>query len=674
MPSLTTNLVKRVERLPKPTNASEAMQPLFEAVSNAIHSVQKKYGRDVARKGIIRVTVENTRGTQPLLATVEDNGVGLDDAHYLAFTTTDTDHKIEIGGKGVGRLLWLDCFESICVTSRHEQDGLLHEKSFDFRLSLSDQIQNLKDGISTSGISGTGVTVTFQGLRDNGYKAKFPRRAAYIFQHITSHFLPTFIGNLCPAIIVSCGDETREYPGEIANYVHRRVDYKGLSSEKFGDLDFILMECDKVASSDLQGSHFVHFIAHDRTVWSQRIDGKLGLKYFGPEDNRVFHGCVFGQYLNANVNQERTSFTFEDSIIDDIVNEVCMPHIDIFLEEPLKELNDKQGGIVQKIVDKYPSVSFGTVEELQKYIPSGELSDDAIYAHLARQRYRRDQKQDEKIRDVLKRLKGDHVDENTLAQAIEEASKAIEDSEQRSLAEYVVRRKVVLDFIELLIQKVRDDTADSSYQREDVLHTFICPMKVNTISDGGKKIVPASSHDLWIIDERLTFAKYFTSDVPFKEMADTIASDERPDLLIFDKVHGLRQSNDSSKIMLVEFKRPGRTNYTDDENPHLQVQRYIKKLQEGGELDVNGRPIRVKPDTVFYCFIVADCVGRMEEWTYSWSPTADGRGKVYQPRNGFVGSIELIEWGSLIADARERNAAFFDRAGMSNNSLFSDDA
>ena len=57
--------------------------------------------------------------------------------------------------------------------------------------------------------------------------------------------------------------------------------------------------------------------------------------------------------------------------------------------------------------------------------------------------------------------------------AIADACAAIEDAEQRSLAEYIVRRKVILDFIEILLEKVRDDTWDSSYQREDILHSFM---------------------------------------------------------------------------------------------------------------------------------------------------------------------------------------------------------
>ena len=113
MTSLKQDLVKRIERLPKPSSVTDALQPLFEAVSNAIHSTNTKFGDTVSTNGSITVTVSTTRKKEDVWASVEDNGIGLDAKNWSAFTTTDTDNKIRIGGKGVGRLLWLDCFGKI---------------------------------------------------------------------------------------------------------------------------------------------------------------------------------------------------------------------------------------------------------------------------------------------------------------------------------------------------------------------------------------------------------------------------------------------------------------------------------------------------------------------------------------------------------------------------------
>lgn len=672
MTSLRPNIVKRIDRLPKPKNVAAAMQPLFEAISNAIHSVQSRFAETVSHDGEIHVTVNTNRNKDQVWATVEDNGLGLDEKNWDAFTETDTDNKISIGGKGVGRLLWLDCFQKISVVSTFKAKDGMERRTFDFVLKQEDQIQNEKvEPVGST--DNPSFFVRFDGLRDNGYMSNFPGRDSFVFQHLTSHFLPTFIGKKCPQISVYVGDETRHYPAEIDNIVHRKTADIRLETDDYGLLLLTLMECDKVASADLKGHHFVHFIAHDRTVQSQSIDGKLGLKYFGDNGDRVFHAILTGEYLEKNVNQERTAFMFEDVVLDRIINDVCTSHIEEFLKEPLEKLGGEQREKIEQITESYPSVAFGDTDELQAKIPSGELKEDAIYGHLARERFRRDQRQAEKIKSVLSRLRGGEADAAAFSAAITEAGAAIEDAEQRSLAEYIVRRKVVLDFIEILLEKVRDDTRDSSYQREDILHSFICPLRVNTIEDGTKKVESASSHDLWIIDERLTFAQYFSSDVEFSTLSQAVESDERPDVLIFDYVHGLRQTEEPSKVLLVEFKRPGRTSYADNENPQSQVERYVRQLQSGGLSDVRGRPIKLDDRTVFHCFIVADIVGKLDDWTYSWQRTADGRGRLYQPQSGFRGSIELIGWDALLGDARARNQAFFDRAGISGKSYFSPD-
>jgi hypothetical protein len=672
MTSLRPNLVKRVERLPKPTDVAEAMQPLFEAISNAIHSTQTKFGNDVSARGNVRVEVSTGRRKEDVWAIVEDNGVGLDPDNWDAFTTTDTDNKIDIGGKGVGRLLWLDCFPEVEIESVFDEKGARRKRSFTFSLSMENQIRDHRvEDVAAS--APTGFRARFTGLKNNGYLAKFPGRKEYVFQHITSHFLPTFIGGRCPTMTVVVGDESRDYPEAINAIVHRRDAAISIETEEYGILSLTMMECDKIASADLKGSHFVHFIAHDRTVHSQSIDGKLGLKYFGAEGDRVFHAILTGEFLDSNVNQERTAFVFEDAVIERIIKDICTAHIEKFLVEPLARLSGTQRERIEAITESYPSVAFGDVEELQQKIPSGELNDDAIYGHLARERFRRDQRQAERVRSVLTRLKSGEVTADTLDNVVAEAGQAVEEAEQRSLAEYVVRRKAVLDFIEILLRKVRDDDRDSSYQREDVLHSLICPMQVTTLASGKRRVEPTTSHDLWIVDERLTFARYFSSDVEFSVLSEAIESGDRADVLIFDYAHSLRQASDSPKVLLIELKRPGRTTYSDDENPHMQVERYVRRMLLGEMRDVSGRPIKLDQNTVFHCFIVADIVGKLDEWTYSWQRTPDGRGRLYQPREGFKGSIELIGWDALLDDARQRNQAFFDRAGISGRSLFTID-
>lgn len=86
---------------------------------------------------------------------------------------------------------------------------------------------------------------------------------------------------------------------------------------------------------------------------------------------------------------------------------------------------------------------------------------------------------------------------------------------------------------------------------------------------------------------------------------------------------------------------------------------------------MNGRPIHVGSGTVFYCFIVADIVGEMADWTFSWNRSPDGKTRYIQPGSGFQGIIQVMGWDDLLRDARARNMAFFDAAGINTRNLFS---
>jgi hypothetical protein len=160
--------VKRIDRLPKPTSVAAAMQPLFEAISNAIHSVQNKFGQSVTTEGRVVVTVNTNRKKEGVWATVEDNRLGLDDRNWDAFTTTDTDNKLGIGGKGVGRLLWLDCFRKIDVKTVFQDGGRLASRSFKFDLQTTTRSRTIwkprqppmQGRLSTSALRDCATTAT----------------------------------------------------------------------------------------------------------------------------------------------------------------------------------------------------------------------------------------------------------------------------------------------------------------------------------------------------------------------------------------------------------------------------------------------------------------------------------------------------------------------------------
>lgn len=663
MTSMRGDIVNRVKRLPKPSITAEALQPIFEAVSNSLHAVEDAFGYQYQEKGLITVTITNPRSPDDIEITVNDNGVGLEPARFEAFCTTDTDYKISRGGKGVGRLLWLDAFDSVKVVSIYCDQGTLFRRSFTFRLESQDQITE-EQTEAVTGAASTGTAITFKRLRGTAYRDKFPSQPATIVKHFGSHFFADFIMGRSPTIIVDIDANATTFPEEIQNLRVENHKVATIESQEFGTLSLASFVCDKAASTNFDGLHQMHLVANGRTVTTRKIDGLIGIGRFGDNGNNVYHGCVTGDFLDERVNQERTQFNFDESIVVEIVRE-CSDHVRTnAIHEEITQFDNQRLGTMHKFMQEYPSFAFGEAHDLLAKTPKNAVKPEQFAQALIPIRIRRDKERNDTIQKIVSQLGGnDDVPEN-FPEAVRKAANEIRAEEQRQLTEYVLRRKTVLDVMEVLTRRIRErQDGSQDFHLEETLHQFICPMKMR--GDDPSK-VERSDHDLWIIDERLTFTKYFASDVPFTQIVDGETSTKRPDLLIYDRLYGLEAEGEDplKRVMLVEFKHPGRKDYDERYSPMSQISEYITKLKNGDILDFRGGRVRVADDCIFYCYVVADIVGKLEIHTNGWRTTSNGRGRIQELSGKFRGIIEIIEWADLLGDARLRNHAFVSAAGL----------
>jgi hypothetical protein len=67
MTDMNGNILNRVKRFPKPTKPAQALQPLFEAVSNAMHAIEDQFPSTAIKSGRINITITNL--TTPPFAT-----------------------------------------------------------------------------------------------------------------------------------------------------------------------------------------------------------------------------------------------------------------------------------------------------------------------------------------------------------------------------------------------------------------------------------------------------------------------------------------------------------------------------------------------------------------------------------------------------------------------------
>jgi hypothetical protein len=175
-------------------------------------------------------------------------------------------------------------------------------------------------------------------------------------------------------------------------------------------------------------------------------------------------------------------------------------------------------------------------------------------------------------------------------------------------------------------------------------------------------------HNLWIVDDRLAFFDYFTSDKKLKDFTDIDGLD-RPDMALFYEgcFAWRRASNHTDSIVLVEFKRPGRDDYTDQDAPVRQVINYIKKFKSGSTIkDKKGKTISSITDaTTFHVYIVADLTSSLLTSIegMSFANTPDNAGRVAYITNPHA-LVEIVSYEKLLSDAKTRNAIFFEKLGI----------
>ena len=245
-----------------------------------------------------------------------------------------------------------------------------------------------------------------------------------------------------------------------------------------------------------------------------------------------------------------------------------------------------------------------------------------------------------------------------------------------ALAEYVCTRKAVIDVLKANLAK----QTGGKYGYEDVVHDLFFPRHCtsNQIPVGPLGPNERELENLWLIDERLVFHRLLTSDKPLSTLrkilvadvtvdADISMKNDEPDILIFDPAFVTSESESFSSLGIVEFKRPGRDDYTHTLNPVQQIIDIAKKIRSGKHVDTRTGEIRAINEGVrFYGYAVCDILESLRdliENTYRMMPTPDGIGyyMFHEPLNML---IEVIPYSKVVTDAERRNAAFFKKLNM----------
>ncbi|WP_337047715.1 ATP-binding protein [Serratia liquefaciens] len=668
--SLQTNLKGRLRNTSLPK--SHGLMPVFEAVVNSIHSIEET-NNTTDGKIVLRIN-RTTQGSLDLDAkphspiigfTITDNGCGFDEANFKSFETLDSDHKIDKGCRGVGRLMWLKVFGLVEVESHFfDVDGELKKRIF--RFDDKSGVHGEKVVEATHKKPGTIIKLLDF---DENFRKQVPAKGQSIANQLLEHVLWYFVRQgSAPRILLEDSDEVFDLDLLLQEHMHASAFLETITIRGY---QFELTHIKFRAS--VNKKHQLALCAANRLVKEESIQGKIPGLYGKISDvsGEFTYTCyISSDYLNQHVRSERTSFDIAEDV-EDMLNEVSFKDIReavlIRTKEYLQDVLAENVSAGRRRVDdfindhapRYRPIANYVAEEL--LIVDPEKSDKELELHLHAQWYEVERQLVSEGHDIMRPQNKEHVEEykERLGDYLRKAG----DLKKSDLANYVSHRKVIID----LLQKSIERLEDGKYAREDMIHELIMPMRKDSVE------VFLDSCNLWLIDERLAFHNYLASDKTLNSMPITgNESTKEPDLLSLRVFDNPLLVNDQisfplAAITVIEIKRPMRNDMREgeDKDPIDQALSYLERIREGKVTTKSGRPIPGNNDIPGYCYVLCDLTESMHRRCRraNLRITSDGMGYFgyNEPSHAY---IEVISFDQLVKAARERNRAFFDKLGL----------
>ncbi|MDP4028426.1 MAG: ATP-binding protein [Gallionella sp.] len=680
--NIQTNLKGRLRNTPLPLTSG--LLPLFEAVVNSIHAIEEACSPST--EGLIRIRIDRApvqtglaleedkkrRGPEPqgeiLSFTITDNGIGFNDENLTAFKTLDTDHKVNKGCRGIGRLLWLKAFEKVEINSRFiNAEGQLMRRSFAFDAKSGIQRESLEE---TSNDGGSGTTVSLTGF-DKKYQKYAYKSAEAIANAIFEHCLWYFVrADGTSRIVIEDESETIDLDDVFEAHMHSSAVPEEITIK---DEPFELLHIKLRTTSS--SNHGIAFCADSRLVLQEKLSGKIPGLHGRLTDNNgdfVYVCYVSANVLNESARPERTSFDlvgdigelFADTEIswEDIRSAVsarASAHLESYLEVVKQKAHERVHTFVSTKAPRYRPI-MARIPEAALYVDP-DISDKELDLTLHKHLADIESQMLATGHDLMKVRENESADDYQTR--LNAYLKTAEDIKKSDLANYVAHRKVILDLLESAIQR----KSDGRYAREDVIHSLIMPMR----SDSTELLL--DSCNLWLVDERLAFHDYLASDKPLSAIPVTGSSETKePDIMalnVFDNPMIVAEgpSMPMASIVVVEIKRPMRNDARAGEidDPIEQALGYLERIREGKVTTASGRPIPRSEDIPGFCYVICDITPSIEKRCvmHDLTRTSDGLG-FFTFKQNFKAYVEVISFDRLINMAKERNRMFFDKLGL----------
>ncbi len=672
---MSKNLTTDIEGIIRELNLSEedVLYPFYETVVNSIHAIDEQGNYS---DGKISVYIERDKSEQSLfdeysqypIASIRivDNGIGFTPSNYESFGKAHSTKKVHLGGKGLGRFAILSVFNTIEIRSITSGNP---NNSISFRLSRKD---GLSDPIQTTTNNKVQTEIKMSNLNSDFKLATAKYSQEDIADSILAHCLLYYLNNSAPHIEII----EDELVINLSNQFSPTDFIKHKYTEKLGEYDFTLY----IVRNDKIKAHEYCLCGHNRKVKGKKVETILPIFSSKIEEDQqpyFIQIYVVSTYLDGIVNMSRNEFRFPKS--SNTTEE--SPKIDYLDNYKTITEGDIEKIVINAVSDKYKDVIDIRKEEVKKKVEVFLSSDEGLeYRHLNPDdtfyssipddvdveklddifhtyQYKRS-KEARKKRDKL--FSRDYSNKKDYQSLLKEVVDITTSEGNSRLAQYVAHRKTIISLLEKYLEWSDDN---NNYEEEATLHNLIYTM------GGNQDTIAYDKHNLWLLDDRLTFHRYIYSDKQIKShrpVEGTSSCKKETDIAIYDKSFYYGEKNDYEEInsvVIFEFKRPDRVVTYEDFSKQMREQ--ILGIRESKLTDDNQKHIQTSAKTPIFFYYVCDVN------TYAiLKQSAEMEGFNETPYKSLIRLSntnvyqEIITYQTLIVNAKRRNKIFFKKLGI----------
>ncbi len=648
------DLETEVKRATLPDGLQGFLFPLYEAVSNSIHSIEERWGDEVETNGRIEIEL-NAEGCE---IQIIDNGVGFDQKNLTAFLTPLTGNKYERGGKGFGRFIAFRIFDEVYYSSS-QFDAVGGTSGHSYRYEPFAVEDNLIE-VSPDATIGkhrfeTGLTVLMKSPQStsrvffnlDGDQYFDGSALDTIATALLDHFLIEFIQKKIPKHF-SLTVQSEKL--NLHDYFYKSLSTGGSKIDKL-DIGHVEREFrfDYFrVGEDKAKKHRLYFYANNRAAsdlenissglndkpFSEEIDGAVRRYYYLVAVSSDFFVSSQSRDRITNLHGKIDHAGRRKSIKDHLIA-IAKQHILDIEEAYTAERRAKMVAEVEHLIAIDPLLRRGLGDKsAADFVQKRSITETR--EQLAQDLFV------ERFRKKFDFTKIDHT--VSVDQLVHIVKTKIPEDAKEALAVYVSYRNHVIQIFRELLKKQADGLAT-----EDKVHELIYPRYKDS------EEVDYSSHNLWILDDDLAYAQYISSDRT-PDGSYRARGQYAHDLLI----------NNQNELMVVEMKRPQKKGYAADSDsltndPVDQLKKQILDIRKKGKINTSGgREIIIPQDMMVRGYVLADwndslkAYLEMEDFTI----TNYGGQMAYRYYSALNLMLEVIAFDRLVDRASNRNDAF----------------